>query len=166
MSSATVQAVTETGFKGSDVYQAARQLNQVLSSMEYNVEDLTAGTDISTVRAIGFVPSGFTFELAAGGLIHEANAAGVDGSNTVVLTIRNVTQSLDMGTLTLTSSPTANAVSLLTVNTTIANRTAAAGDVIGFTLVQGATANLAKCGLQLWFRTFDRLTTRGGTVLT
>lgn len=164
MSTATVQAVTETGFKGSDVHQMARQLNQVLASMEYSVEDLTAGTDISTVRAIGRVPTGYTLELVDGGLIHEANAAGVDGSNTVVLTIRNITQSLDMATLTLTTSPTANTVSSLTVTT--ANRVAASGNVIGFTLVQGATANLAKCGLQLWFRTFDRLTSRAGTVLT
>lgn len=164
MSTATVQAVTETEMKGAAGYQTARQLNQVLASMEYAIEDLTAGTDISTVRAIGRVPTGYTLELVDGGLIHEANAAGVDVSNTVVLTIRNITQSLDMATLTLTSSPTANAVSGLTVTT--ANRVASGGDVVGFTLVQGATANLAKCGLQLWFRTHDRLTSRGGVVLT
>ncbi len=166
MSTATKQAVTETGFKGSDVYQIGRQINALLFGWLYAIEDLSAGADISTVRAIGRVPTGFTYELIAGALIHEGAAAGIDGSNTVVLTVRNITQSLDMATLTLTASPAANAASGLTVSGTLANTVAAAGDVIGILLVQGATANLAKCGLQLDWRSHDRITNRQGTVLT
>lgn len=111
----------------------------VIREISYLVEDLAAGADI-TARAFYRADAALTFTSCYA--IQEANSAGIDGSNTAVITLRNITAGEDIATITLSADVVANAATAVTIQA--ANADVAAGAVIGVVVTQGATANLGK----------------------
>ena len=105
----------------------------------YLVEDLAAGADIAA-RAVTIMDAAGTIESVK--VLQEANSAGVDGSNTVVLALRNITEGVDIATTTLTADVTGNTASTLTI--TGSNADVASNDILGIVVTQGATANCGK----------------------
>lgn len=112
----------------------------------HRVENLAAGADF-TQRAIFRCP--FPVELVEAIVLPEANSAGVDGSNTVVVDVTNITGSVTMATVTSTTNYAANTP--VTIAITAANRYGAGDDVIGLAVTQGATADTNGFTVQLTF---------------
>lgn len=111
------------------------------------VEDLSAGADI-TARA--FFRAKYPIEVLEAEILPEAVSAGVDGSNTLAVTLRNITEGVDIATVTRTTDLAANTPVALTV--TAANADVAADDVLGIVVTQGATANAGRFILQVTYR--------------
>lgn len=118
-----------------DDVETVRVANRLLFSAE--VDPGSAGTDI-TARAVFVAPVALTI-LDSIKVIAVDAITGVDGSNTLVLTLRNITEGVDIATLTRTATSSANAVLSLTRDSN--NADIAANDVIGVTVTQGATAD-------------------------
>lgn len=112
-----------------------------LSGVEYmavTIEDLAAGADI-TERVIGRCK--YPTEFLECEILPTAASVGVDGSNTLLVTLRNITGAVDIATVTLTTNLVLNTPVAMTI--TAAHRFAAGDDVIGIVVTQGATANTA-----------------------
>lgn len=124
------------------------------------IEDLAAGADI-TARGEFSHPEAIVVTdvkyLARGA------SAGVDGSNTAVLKLRNITASEDVATVTLSADVTLNSLTSLTL--TAANTDVAASAVLGIVVTQGATADLGIGSLLVTFATCDKIGV-GGTAIT
>ena len=144
---------------GADVGQLVVQHNLLIDDIEtlraaarsvvqYEADPGTAGTDI-TARAIFVAPAALTILDSVKVLFTEASV-GVDASNTLVLTLRNITQAVDIATVTRTAVNSANDVVALTL--TAANADAAASDVIGITVTQGVTADAARLSFQFEYQ--------------
>ena len=114
----------------------------------YKVENLAAAADI-TERAFFQAPVALTVEDSVKAL-QEAASAGIDGSNTAVITLRNITEAVDVAVVTLTADVSANAATALTL--TVANADIAALDILGIVVTQGTTADLASFVLQFAYR--------------
>lgn len=99
-------------------------------------EDLGAGADIVD-RAI-FASIGAITTIVFARYIPQANSVGVDGANTLTIAIRNITQGTDLATVTLTANVTVN----VPVTVTATGNLIAANDIIGYSITQGATANV------------------------
>lgn len=152
----SVLRTTPTAFPASDVGALIREFNLLADVTLLPVEDLAAGADIAA-RALFKVPARCTsgiFVIEADA-IHQANSVGVDGSNTAIITLRNITQGVDIATVTLTANVTANNRSALTI--TAANADAAANDIIGIVVTQGATANMGALTIQMTWVSHDRI---------
>ena len=108
------------------------------------VEDLAAGADIAA-RACYKAPRAMTV-LDTVRVIYGAASAAVDGSNTTVLTLRNITEGANIASATLTATTSANAAETLTL--TAANADIASGDVLGIVVTNGATADTPL----MWFQ--------------
>lgn len=137
------------------VRELAIEHNQVVDDLEtlraasiqavnYLIEDLAAGADIAE-RAIYIAPRAGTV-LNTVRAIYEAASSAVDGSNTTVITLRNITEAVNIASVTLTDTTAANAVESLTL--TSANADIAASDVLGVVVTNGATADTPKITLQ------------------
>lgn len=136
-----------TAPKNSDLRDLVVQHNKVVTDLEtlrsasravftYEVEDLAANAAISA-RAIFAAPAAITVTSVV--YVPRGNSAGVDGSNTSVVTLRNITEGVDVATITRTSNFAANTP--VTVTITGANADVASGDVLGFTNTNGTTAD-------------------------
>ena len=112
--------------------------------VQYEIEDLAAGADIAA-RAIYLAPRACTV-LNSVRAVYTAASVGVDGSNTTVITLRNITEGVDVASVTKTATTAANAVESLTL--TAANADIAASDVLGVVVTNGATADTPKITLQ------------------
>lgn len=110
----------------------------------HEVDPGSAGTDISA-RSV-FVASVAMTVLDSVKVICTEATVGVDGSNTLVLTLRNITEGVDIATITRTATNSANDVLSLTL--TAANADLAANDVLGITVTQGATADAGRLVFQ------------------
>lgn len=103
-----------------------------------SVEDLGAGVDIAA-RAFWRAPAAGNVKRVD--VTYRAASAGVGASpNDAVITLRNITQAVDIATVTLTANVSANGTSNLTV--TAANKDYAAGDIFGVVVTQNGTADL------------------------
>jgi hypothetical protein len=111
------------------------------------VENLAAGADI-TERAFWRAP--YPVQVYQVQVLPIAASVGVDGSNTVLVTLRNITQGVDIATVTSTSNYVANTPISLTI--TAANADVAADDVLGIVVTQGATADTAGFVVQADYR--------------
>lgn len=111
------------------------------------VADLAAGADI-TARAEFVCP--FPLEILEAKIVPIAVSAGVDGSNTVAVTLTNITASATIATLTSTADYAANTPLALTL--TAANVNCAGDDVLGIVVTQGATADTAGFYVQVFYR--------------
>jgi len=111
------------------------------------VENLAAGADL-TERVFWRAP--YPVEILACEILPEAASAGVDGSNTAAITLRNITASENIGTVTSTSNWAANTPVALTL--TAANVDVAGDAVIGIVVTNGATADLPIFNLQVTYR--------------
>lgn len=111
------------------------------------VENLAAGGDI-TERVFWRAP--YPCYVYEAEILPVAASVGVDGSNTVLVTIQNITQGVAIATVTSTTNYVANTPIALTVTT--ANADIAAGDVIGLIVTQGATADTAGFVVQFTYR--------------
>lgn len=129
-----------------DDLEALRAASKQLFS--YRVEDLSANGDI-TERAFFVAPAAITI-LDSVRALHEAASTGVDGGNTAVITLRNITAGENIATVTLSSDATANAATSLTLAG--ANADVASGEVLGIVVTQGTTADLARFNLQFEFQ--------------
>jgi hypothetical protein len=105
--------------------------------VQYEHEQLAAGVDIAarsifearfagTVTSVRYIPRG--------------NSAGIDGSNTLVVTLRNITASEDVATVTRTTNLTADTP--IDIPITAANSDIASAAVLGITITQGAAADV------------------------
>lgn len=120
----------------------------VFGVFNYKVEDLGAGADI-TARAFFQAPFALTI-LDSVKALQEGASAGVDGGNTAVITLRNITEGVDVATITLSADVSANAATALTL--TGANADIAASDILGIVVTQGAAANLSSFVLQFAYQ--------------
>lgn len=118
-----------------------------VDSIVTKVENLAAGADL-TERVFWRAP--FPVEILSCEILPEAASVGVDGSNTAAITLRNITASEDIGTVTSTSNWAANTPVALTL--TSANVDVAADAVIGIVATNGATADLPIFNLQVNYR--------------
>lgn len=126
---------------GDDIY---------LAGIEYaiaTIEDLAADADIA---ARVFFRAKYPTEILEAEILPTAASTGVDGSNTLTVTVRNVTQSVDIATVVSTTNLALNTPVALTV--TAANRFTNADDVIGIVVTQGTTANTAGFLVQVTHR--------------
>lgn len=110
----------------------------------YEVDPGAAGTDISA-KPVFVAPVASTVQDSVKVICTDATV-GVDASNTLVLTLRNITEGVDVATATRTATNSAGDVIALTL--TAANADLAAGDVLGLTVTQGATADAARLTFQ------------------
>lgn len=142
-----------------DVGQLVIQYNKLVDDAETlrgairhmfseEVDPGSAGTDISA-RAVFVAPAALTILDSVKVIATEA-ITGVDGSNTLVLTLRNITEAVDIATLTRTATSSANDVLSLTL--AAANADIAANDVIGITVTQGATADAGRLRFQFEYQ--------------
>lgn len=111
------------------------------------VENLAAGADL-TERVFWRAP--YPVEILSCEILPEAASVGVDGSNTAVVTLRNITASENIATVTSTAQWAANTPIALTL--TAANVDVAADAVIGIVVTNGATADLPIFNLQVNYR--------------
>lgn len=133
--------------KGSVSYDTTVALNKLLGvgiPVSYRLENLSAGADI-TARAFWRAPAAGS--VSAAFFLNEAASAGIDVSNTAVVTLRNITASADIATITLTANTTANTATALTLGTA----TLAADDIVGIVVTQGAAADLGIINLQFTY---------------
>ena len=106
-------------------------------SMQYQIEDLAVGVDI-TDRPI--FSRAYAYEFTKASIITEGTPAGIDDSNTCVITLKNgagttiVTKTYN----TATQPPTSDSADLGALSVT----SVAAYDIVTLTVTQGATANL------------------------
>jgi hypothetical protein len=145
----TTSSSRETSFHpGSTSRDLLIQFNKMVDDLEavragsiqrvsYAIEDLGAGADIAA-RAIAIAPRAMTV-LNTVRCVYGAASAGVDGSNTSVITLRNITEGVDIASVTKTATTSANAVETLTL--TAGNADIAASDVLGVVVTNGATAD-------------------------
>lgn len=157
----TATATRQTTTPGSDAREAVAAINQVLSHFIIDQSNLAAGADVA-LTAFFRLPAAAYIESCYA--IYQANSAGIDGSNTAAFVLRNITQSVDIGTLTLTGNVTASTAGLFTM--TSANQDGAAGDIIGFQLTQGATADLSALTVQVNLRYHNKIGDAARTVIT
>lgn len=149
---------------GADVGQLVVQHNVLVDDAEklraaqrilfqHEVDPGAAGTDI-TARSVFVAPAAITIVDSVKALFTEASV-GVDAGNSLVLTLRNITEGVDIATVTRTAVNSANDVVALAL--TAANADCAANDVIGITVTQGATADAGKIHFQFeyQFQTVD-----------
>lgn len=113
------------------------------------MENLAANGDV-TERV--FWRAKFPIQILEAEVLPEAAATGVDGSNTVLVTLRNITQQVDIATVTSTTNWAANTPVALAL--TAANTDVAADDVIGIVVTQGTAADVAIFWLQITFRPY------------
>lgn len=145
---------------GSDIREAVVGLNQVRSHFIIDQSNLAAGADLALTAFIS-APAACVVEDCRA--IYQANSAGIDGSNTAAFVLRNITQSVDIGTLTLTGNVTASTAGTFTL--TSANQDVASGDVLGLSLTQGATADLSALTVQVSVRYHNKIADGYGTVI-
>lgn len=112
-----------------------------------SIADLTAGSDI-TARAEFTCP--FPLEVLQAKIIPIAASTGVDGSNTVAVTLSNITASATIASLTSTTNYAANTP--LTMTLTAANVHCAADDVLGIAVTQGTAADTAGFYIEVFYR--------------
>ena len=105
--------------------------------MQYQVEDLAANADI-TDRPIMSRAYDYTFSKAT--ILTEGTPAGIDNSNTAVLTLKNgVGSTIVTKTYNTANQPPSSGYGDIG---TLSLTSIVAGDIITMSLVQGATANM------------------------
>ena len=114
----------------------------------YTIEDLGAGADI-TARAIMVMPRASTV-LDSVRVVHQTASAAVDGSNTLIITLRNITEGADVASVTKTATTSANGVDTLALVAAAAD--IAANDVLGIVVTQGASSDAGIMHLQFEFQ--------------
>jgi hypothetical protein len=131
------------------------QINNIITDLEtlragargfyvqYEHEDLSADADIA---ARPIFEARFAGTITSVRYIPRANSSGIDGSNTAIITLRNITEGVNVATVTRTT----NVVAGTPVDITITgdNADIASGDVLGLTITQGSAADLAAGILQ------------------
>lgn len=139
--SANEQVRVEHNLLVADLETVRAALGRVL---QYVVENLAAGADIAA-RAIFRANVALTVQDSVY-VIPEAASAGVDGSNTLTVTLRNITEGVDIASVVRTTNLVANTPVQLTLE--VANADIAAGDVLGLVVTQGAAADAGAFTLQ------------------
>lgn len=132
--------------KAVDDLEALRAGTRIL--FRHEVDPGAAGVDI-TARAVFVAPVALTVLDTVKVIFTEASV-GVDGSNTLILALRNITEGVDIATVTRSATNSANDVVALTLAG--ANADVAANDVLGITVTQGATADAGRLTFQFEYR--------------
>lgn len=159
----TITKTRPTAVAESDLRSAVVEFNKLAQfgvPLTTRIEDLAAGADIAA-RAAWVLPAAGNVQDVR--VLHEAASVGVDATNTAVLTLRNITQAVDIATVTLAANATANGVSTLTL--TSANQDTATSDVLGVVVTQGATADLGRILFVVWWTPSDRVGNEAGTAI-
>jgi hypothetical protein len=155
MAGTTVKSRLTLGVAGSVSRHMAIEHNKLVDDVElvragarqvvsYDIEDLAGGADISA-RAIYVAPRASTI-IDSVKCVYEAASSGVDSGNTSVVTLRNITEGVNIASMTLTATTSANAAESLTLTASAAD--IAANDVLGIVVTNGATADTPKMILQ------------------
>jgi hypothetical protein len=151
----TSERIEKIGNPGSVTALLTENLNDLIDDVElvraaarqvvaYDIEDLAAGADIAA-RAIYSAPRASTV-VDSVRVIAEAVSSGVDSGNTIVVTLRNITEGVNVASLTRTADLAANTAYTLTLDA--ANADIAASDVLGIVVTNGAAADPGKMILQ------------------
>jgi hypothetical protein len=111
------------------------------------VENLAAGADL-TERV--FFRAKYPIEVLECEVLPEAASVGVDGGNTILVTLRNITAAEDVATVTSSAVWVANTPVAMAL--TAANVDVAADAVIGIVVTQGATADAGQFVVQMTYR--------------
>jgi enoyl-CoA hydratase/carnithine racemase len=155
----TTTTSRRTQRKTSDMNDMLVQFNKAVDDLEalraasvsvfnYKVENLSAGADI-TARAFFVAPVALTV-LDSVKIIPEAASTGVDSGNSLIVTLRNITEGADVATITRTTDLAANTPVALTLAAAAAD--IAASDVLGLVVTQGAAADASTFVLQFSFQ--------------
>lgn len=118
----------------------------VVNVFNYKIEDLAQGGDI-TARAFFQAPR--PCRVLDARIIPEAASTGVDGSNTLLVQLYNITQSAAVAAVTRTADLAANTPVALTVAASAAE--IEEDDVLGIVVTQGTTANAGTFVLQVTY---------------
>lgn len=118
-----------------------------VQTVSISIEDLGAGSDIAD-RGVFSAP--YPIKVLEAKVVPWTVSAGVDGSNTLVVALKNLTEGVTIGTVTSTADLAAATPVSLTL--TDANTDIAANDVLGVSVTQGATANTAGLFVQFSYR--------------
>lgn len=144
-----------TNRPGSDARDVVVEFNKLVTDVEtlrsaagtqsfsVDVENLAAGADL-TERAHWRAPVALT--ILSAHVIWQGASVGVDGANTALVSLRNLTAAEDVATFTFTTNRTANTADALTLQP--ANVDVAAGAVLGLVVTQGTTADLSAFTIQ------------------
>lgn len=130
-----------------------QQLNKAFTAADtrvlyYQPEALVAGADLA-LRYFFQVPSGMKATIVKASVISQGAAVGIDDSNTVVLTINNGSNAIVTKTYnsTVTFPLTRESGDLGALSSTY--KVLTAGSFLGFTVTQGATADLPLFAFQV-----------------
>ena len=118
-----------------------------IQTVSISIEDLGAGSDIAD-RGVFAAP--YPLQILEAKIVPWAASAGVDGSNTLVVDLKNLTATETIGTVTSTTNLAAATPVDLTL--TSAHTDVAANAVLGVSVTQGATANTAGLFVQFSYR--------------
>lgn len=111
----------------------------LIKTFAYKVEDLTAGSDISA-RPIWEDPTNSIY-IESIGILTEGSPAGVDDSNTAVISVLNGSNAIVTATYnTASQPPSSDYASLGTLSATY--RSVSPATLIKLTVTNGTTANL------------------------
>ena len=114
----------------------------------FMVEDVTAGADIAA-RLLAGVPAGYNLNVLQADIISNGSPAGIDNSNTCVVSLLNGTNAIVTKTYnTATEFPAADTLESLGALSATYQKIAADG-TLKFSLTNGATANSPAFVLQL-----------------
>lgn len=153
MAGTTTKSTVTTSREG-DVASVIVEHNKLVDDVEavraasvathlYAVEDLAAGADIA---ARGLYQAQAAETVVDARVVPFGTGAGIDAGNSSVITLRNITEGVDIATVTQTAAFTANTPVALAI--TAANADVAASDVLGLVVTNGATADTPAFVLQ------------------
>lgn len=147
-------AVETAKIKDNNVTLAKLAATAKTHILSYQVEDLSAGTDIAD-RAIFEAPAGLSVTLASVVIISQGTAAGIDGSNTCVIKLSNGTNTIIEYTMDGDPAfPAAgSSASLGTLDET--HKVLAAGEKLVLSVTNGSTANPPAFMLQIVYTIAD-----------
>lgn len=114
----------------------------------YQVIDLAAGADV-TSTGLFVCPTGFTFTISSIDIISQGTAAGIDDSNTCVISVLNGTNAIVTKTYNAATTFPADGVSSNLGALDETHKVITAGQIIKYTITNGATADSPAFILQI-----------------
>ena len=114
----------------------------------YQVIDLAAGADV-TSTGLFVCPTGFTFTISSIDIISQGTAAGIDDSNTCVISVLNGTNAIVTKTYNAATTFPADGTSDNLGALDETHKVITAGQIIKYTITNGATADSPAFILQI-----------------
>lgn len=154
ISSATIEEadIGTLSLNGTLVTSTAADINTLTGVASqfivYQVIDLAADADI-TSTGLFVCPTGFTFTISSIDIISQGTAAGIDDSNTCVISVLNGTNAIVTKTYNAATTFPADGVSSNLGALDETHKVITAGQIIKYTITNGATADSPAFILQI-----------------